>query len=133
MFTALLSLSETYLFCLSQIISTVNQNPNMLHVLRPYMDSIWSLLLGHAACNEEGARNLVAECMGKLALMDPQTLLPRLRHQLSSAAGGDPDLARVRCTVVTAFKFTIVNVPNSAVDQILRESIKEVLQCIHDE
>lgn len=52
--------------------------------LKPYVENIWSLLLKHCECAEEGTRNVVAECLGKLTLIDPETLLPRLKGYLSS-------------------------------------------------
>ena len=44
---------------------------------------------------------MVAECLGKLCLMSPEALLPKLKASLSSPS------ALMRTTVVTAIKFTI--------------------------
>lgn len=52
--------------------------------LRPYVESVWVLLLKHSEVQEEGTRNVVAECLGKLTLIDPETLLPRLKGYLLS-------------------------------------------------
>lgn len=52
--------------------------------LKPYVESVWALLLKHCECQEEGTRNVVAECLGKLTLIDPETLLPRLKGYLLS-------------------------------------------------
>lgn len=52
--------------------------------LKPYVESVWTLLLKHCECQEEGTRNVVAECLGKLALINPETLLPRLKGYLLS-------------------------------------------------
>lgn len=52
--------------------------------LKPYVENIWSLLLKHSECAEEGTRNVVAECLGKLTLIDPETLLPRLKGYLAA-------------------------------------------------
>lgn len=52
--------------------------------LKPYVELVWSLLLEHCECQEEGTRNVVAECLGKLTLIDPETLLPRLKGYLQS-------------------------------------------------
>lgn len=59
------------------------------------------LLYRHCECTEEGTRNVVAECLGKLTLIDPATLLPRLQESLKSTS------ALLRTTTVTAVKFTI--------------------------
>lgn len=48
-----------------------------------------------------GTRNVVAECLGKLTLIDPSNLLPRLQESLKSNS------ALMRTTVLTAVKFTI--------------------------
>lgn len=55
--------------------------------LKPYVELVWALLLKHSECQEEGTRNVVAECLGKLTLIDPETLLPRLKGYLQS---GEP-------------------------------------------
>ena len=36
------------------------------------------VLFQHFQSPEEGTRNVVAECVGKLTLVDPETLLPKL-------------------------------------------------------
>ena len=48
-----------------------------------------------------GTRNVVAECLGKLCLIEPDQLLPRLQAALNSPS------PLMRTTVVTAMKFTI--------------------------
>uniref|UniRef100_A0A4W4HM86 TATA-binding protein interacting (TIP20) domain-containing protein n=1 Tax=Electrophorus electricus TaxID=8005 RepID=A0A4W4HM86_ELEEL len=52
--------------------------------LKPHVENIWSLLFKNCECAEEGTRNVVAECLGKLTLINPAELLPRLKKQLSS-------------------------------------------------
>ena len=60
-----------------------------------------SLLIGECECPEEGTRNVVAECLGKLTLIDPDRLLPKLKEHLRMTS------PLIRATVVTAVKFTI--------------------------
>lgn len=60
-----------------------------------------NMLFNHCECTEEGTRNVVAECLGKLTLIDPTHLLPELKSYL------DSDSPLARSTVVTAMKFTI--------------------------
>jgi hypothetical protein len=57
--------------------------------------------MSHCECAEEGTRNVVAECLGKLTLINSVDLLPKLKSYLSSPA------ALTRSTVITAVKFTI--------------------------
>ena len=65
------------------------------------------LLYRHCECTEEGTRNVVAECLGKLTLIDPTALLPKLQESLKSSS------ALMRTTVVTAVKFTISDQVNN--------------------
>lgn len=69
--------------------------------LQPHVPNIWQYLYEYRACSEEGTRNVVAECLGKLTLIDPDTLMPHLRDSL------DSDSAHMRTIAVTAIKFTI--------------------------
>ncbi|NXJ94380.1 CAND1 protein, partial [Corythaixoides concolor] len=93
--------------------------------LKPYVEDIWALLFKHCECPEEGTRNVVAECLGKLALVNPSELLPRLEKQLSS---GSP---HARSTVVTAIKFTIADQPQP-VDALLKGCIGDFLKTLQD-
>lgn len=47
----------------------------------------------------------MAECLGRLCLMSPEALLPKLKASLLSNS------ALIRTTVVTAMKFTISDQP----------------------
>ena len=88
-----------------------------------------NLLKGHAGSTEEGTRNVVSECMGRLTLLEPEQLLPGL-HALArspsvsvgsvvavAAAGaagpaGPPQAspaALTKCTALNAIKFTIID------------------------
>uniref|UniRef100_A0A8B9TP54 Cullin associated and neddylation dissociated 2 (putative) n=1 Tax=Anas platyrhynchos TaxID=8839 RepID=A0A8B9TP54_ANAPL len=89
--------------------------------LKPYVEDIWALLFKHCECTEEGTRNVVAECLGKLTLVNPSELLPRLKKQLSS---GSP---HARSTVVTAVKFTIADQPQP-IDALLKSCIGRLVQ-----
>ncbi|XP_074862145.1 cullin-associated NEDD8-dissociated protein 1-like [Carettochelys insculpta] len=93
--------------------------------LKPYVEDIWALLFNHCECTEEGTRNVVAECLGKLALVNPSQLLPRLKKQLSS---GSP---YARSTVVTAIKFTISDQPQP-IDVLLKGCIGDFLKTLQD-
>ncbi|KAM6301080.1 cullin-associated NEDD8-dissociated protein 1-like [Aegotheles albertisi] len=93
--------------------------------LKPYVEDIWALLFKHCECTEEGTRNVVAECLGKLTLVNPLELLPRLKKQLSS---GSP---HARSTVVTAIKFTIADQPQP-IDALLKGCIGDFLKTLQD-
>ncbi|KFQ21157.1 Cullin-associated NEDD8-dissociated protein 1, partial [Merops nubicus] len=131
------SLKEYLPFMLKEIGSQPKRQYLLLHSLKevissspsdglkPYVEDIWALLFKHCECTEEGTRNVVAECLGKLTLVNPSELLPRLKKQLSS---GSP---HARSTVVTAVKFTIADQPQP-VDGLLRGCIGDFLKTLQD-
>jgi hypothetical protein len=63
--------------------------------LKPYAEDVWALLFQHCEGAEEGTRGVVAECIGKLVLVNPPFLLPRFRKQL--AAGKAQTQAKGAC------------------------------------
>uniref|UniRef100_A0A673ZWN2 Cullin-associated and neddylation-dissociated 1 n=1 Tax=Salmo trutta TaxID=8032 RepID=A0A673ZWN2_SALTR len=93
--------------------------------LKPYVEGVWTLLLKHCECAEEGTRNVVAECLGKLTLIDPETLLPRLKGYLLSGS------SYARSSVVTAVKFTISDHPQT-IDPLLKNCIGDFLKTLED-
>ncbi|XP_010588258.2 cullin-associated NEDD8-dissociated protein 2 isoform X2 [Loxodonta africana] len=84
--------------------------------LKPYAEDIWALLFQRCEGAEEGTRGVVAECIGKLVLVNPPFLLPRFRKQL---AAGRP---HTRSTVITAVKFLISDQPHP-IDPLLKSYI----------
>nr|XP_046241015.1 cullin-associated NEDD8-dissociated protein 2 isoform X3 [Scatophagus argus] len=132
------SLGDYLPFLLKEISSQPRRQYLLLHSLKevisacpasslsPHMESIWALLFQNCECQEEGTRNLVAECLGKLTLVNPAQLLPRLKQQIKA---GSP---LARSTVVTAIKFTIVDQP-ARIDSLLNDCIGDFLKTLQDE
>lgn len=92
------------------------------------LESIWSLLIKHCECQEEGTRNVVSECLGKLALLRPADLLKRLIGHLKNDYN---DKAVARSTIIAAIKFTISDQPQE-IDELLRKCIGEFLLALQD-
>lgn len=113
------------LHSLKEIISWQSSSPNGVAQLQPFVPAIWQQLFRHCECAEEGTRNVVAECLGKLTLIDPANLLPLLQESLSSSS------PLMRTTVVTAVKFTISDQPQ-LIDPLLRQSIGQFLGALTD-
>ena len=113
------------LHSLKEVISAQSVSQGGVKVLSNHVPSIWDQLYRHMECEEEGTRNVVAECLGKLCLMSPEALLPKLKASLSSHS------ALMRTTVVTAMKFTISDQPQP-IDQLLRTEIGHFLETLKD-
>ncbi|CAH3188697.1 unnamed protein product, partial [Porites evermanni] len=113
------------LHSLKEVISCEAGSSTGVEALRPFIGSIWTLLFSHCESTEEGTRNVVSECLGKLTLVDPVRLLPQLKDYLNS------DSAFARSTVVTAVKFTISDHPQP-IDSQLRSCIGDFLRTVQD-
>ncbi|XP_076241307.1 cullin-associated and neddylation-dissociated 1 isoform X1 [Calliopsis andreniformis] len=113
------------LHSLKEIITCQSASPSGVSHLQNFVPSIWMLLYRHCECTEEGTRNVVAECLGKLTLIDPATLLPRLQESLKSPS------ALMRTTTVTAVKFTISDQPQQ-IDIMLKQCMGSFLVALED-
>lgn len=87
---------------------------------------ILNLLFNHCESEEEGVRNVVAECLGKIALIEPQKLVPALKERTTYPA------AFTRATVVIAVKYAMVERPEK-IDAILQSEISSFLMLIKDQ
>ncbi|KAI4367061.1 hypothetical protein MLD38_022842 [Melastoma candidum] len=90
------------------------------------VDKILKLLFNHCESEEEGVRNVVAECLGKLSLIEPMKLVPALKVRTTRAAGF------TRATVVTAVKYAMVERPGK-IDEIIYPEISSFLLLIKDQ
>lgn len=94
--------------------------------LQPQLGQIMPLLFQNMESEEEGTRNVVAECLGKLAFVNPQALLPEITKRLTLTA------PRARSTLVSALKFTIVDQP-AAIDPIILPLMGSFLDLLRDQ
>ncbi|KAK4476806.1 hypothetical protein RD792_015966 [Penstemon davidsonii] len=89
------------------------------------VEKITNLLFNHCESEEEGVRNVVAECLGKIALIEPGKLVPALKERISNPA------AFTRATVVIAVKYSIVE-RQEKIDEVLYPEISSFLMLIKD-
>ncbi|XP_010252337.1 PREDICTED: cullin-associated NEDD8-dissociated protein 1 isoform X2 [Nelumbo nucifera] len=89
------------------------------------VEKILKLLFNHCESEEEGVRNVVAECLGKIALIEPAKLVPALKIRTTGPA------AFTRATVVIAVKYSIVERPEQ-IDEIIYPEISSFLMLIKD-
>lgn len=114
------------LHSLKEIITSMSESQDHIQSFKVYVPDIWNLLVRFTECPEEGSRNVVAECLGKLMLIDHESLLPKLQEYIKSSS------AFARSTVVTAVKYTITEQPQP-IDNMLKLSIGQYLTLLEDE
>ncbi|KAI3810655.1 hypothetical protein L1987_20277 [Smallanthus sonchifolius] len=90
------------------------------------VEKILNLLFNYCESEEEGVRNVVAECLGKIALIKPSKLVPALKERTTSPA------AFTRATVAVAVKYSIVERPEK-IDLVLYPEISSFLMLIKDQ
>ncbi|KAF9289311.1 Cullin-associated NEDD8-dissociated protein 1 [Mortierella alpina] len=113
------------LHALKEVITRYTQKQGGVE-LEAHASEIWTLLFDNCESEEEGTRNVVAECLGKLTLTNPYKFLPELQARLRSES------AQIRGTVVSAFKYTFTDNTRSY-DELLRPLIVEFLSLIKDQ
>lgn len=91
----------------------------------PHVESVLPILFAHCESPEEGVRNMVSDCLGKLSTVAPAMLLPALAERASSAD------AMQRWTAVTALKYAMAmaNLPT----QELGPRMPEFLSALQDQ
>ncbi|KRX21900.1 Cullin-associated Nedd8-dissociated protein 1 [Trichinella nelsoni] len=118
---------QQYLFMLS-LLEIINHfvSAKSLEPLQQYVEFIWKVLLNHAECNEEGVRNVIAECLGKLCLLQPANLLPQLRSNLNNSTN-----TNVRNTLTSSIKYTLTD-QMPGIDEYLKDCIGDFFQMLKD-
>eukprot|EP01134_Creolimax_fragrantissima_P003789 CFRG3789T1 len=111
---------------LKEIIQYESLKPVRVADFKAYVPRLWSLLFEQCTLCEEGMRGVASDCLGKLTIIDPELCLPMLIERLKS------EDASVRCTVITAVKFTITDTPKP-IDSLLRPLMRTFLSHIEDQ
>jgi cullin-associated NEDD8-dissociated protein 1 len=88
-------------------------------------DVVWKPLFENSANTEEATRNVAAASLGKLAAINPSRYLGELRAKLK-----DPSPA-VRATVLSAIRYTLVDI-SSEHDDLILPLIPEFLSLMND-
>jgi len=93
--------------------------------LTKHFEEVLKLLFEHADHTEEGTRNMISECLGKMALIQPETVVTQLKERTKNPS------SKVRAAVVTALKYTIFE-KSLPIDKVLKEHITAFLDLITD-
>ncbi|KAI9351335.1 armadillo-type protein [Obelidium mucronatum] len=86
-----------------------------------FAKDLWALLFESTEqAKEEGIRTVIAECLGKLSVSNPQVYLPELVTGLSSKS------AAVRATIVMAVRYTFTDA-STATSAVFDEALSAVI------
>jgi len=110
---------------LKEIITMASTSEAGRKALLPHLEDVLKLLFENTETEEEGTRNIVAECLGKFTLISPEQLVPTLKQKRSATSD------KTRSTMITALKFAIVEKPHQ-VDQHLGPIMGEFLSLLAD-
>lgn len=110
-----------------EVIVSQSRTDKGVQNLAKFFDHFSKLLFTHTNSNEEGTRNIVAECLGKLALVNPAVVIPELVRERSASKP-----TNTRATVVSALKFAILERANPSVDDVLASHMGEFLDLLSD-
>ncbi|GEM12805.1 cullin-associated NEDD8-dissociated protein 1 [Rhodotorula toruloides] len=101
----------------------IHSSPESLSAIS---DQLWTPLFENCEAQEEGTRNVAADCLGQLTVINPAKYLPQLQTRLSS------DSRHTRATVIAALRFTFTN-DSTTYDELLAPLIVEFFKLMHDE
>eukprot|EP01100_Stratorugosa_tubuloviscum_P012112 TRINITY_DN55_c0_g3_i1.p1 TRINITY_DN55_c0_g3~~TRINITY_DN55_c0_g3_i1.p1 ORF type:complete len:1261 (-),score=620.89 TRINITY_DN55_c0_g3_i1:148-3930(-) len=113
------------LHALREVIVRHSVSEQKIQALVPYMNDIIQLLFQNCTCTDDGARTVVAECLGKLALTMPSAIVPKLIQLAADNSSSS------RSTAVNAVKFAVIDKSHS-IDETLENSIIHFLNLIND-
>jgi len=113
------------LHSLKEIISRHSDSQEKVKAFQEYHAAVLPLLFKYAESPEEGTRNVVAECLGKLALISPDDIIAKLRDLSASPS------PLVRSTVISSVKFSIVEQQHQ-IDSLLLPSMGTFLRLLVD-
>ncbi|CAN0530331.1 unnamed protein product, partial [Ectocarpus sp. 12 AP-2014] len=91
----------------------------------PYVDQVLPHLFQHCTSDEEGVRNMVAECLGVLTSMHPQRLVPELLK-----LPGDKPNPLTLWTLATSLKYCMAG--NAPVEE-LSPHMESFLKMMHND
>uniref|UniRef100_A0A0N4Z951 TIP120 domain-containing protein n=1 Tax=Parastrongyloides trichosuri TaxID=131310 RepID=A0A0N4Z951_PARTI len=108
------------LHALKEVITSKEMNDEALKVFQSKIPLIWNVLVDHAKCGEEGTRNVVAECMGRLAIIIPSKLIPQL------TVLSNTDIPEMITTSMTAVRY-ILSFKHIDMDKYLIPVMEDIL------
>lgn len=94
--------------------------------LADYIGDMLPHLVSFAQHEEEGVRNVVSECLGRLAATAPDAVVPQLTALLTHENGN------TRATVVNSVRFAITEVGTAPLPPVLADALISFLRALSD-
>ncbi|EGC38692.1 hypothetical protein DICPUDRAFT_148578 [Dictyostelium purpureum] len=113
------------LHSLRETIVKLSHSETGIKAIHPYIQQILPILFDNCVNEEEGTRNLVAECLGKLSMLEPTDIIPKLVEKITSSSPLE------RSTIVTSIKFSIME-NKATVDKFLAPQIPQFFVLLND-
>lgn len=115
-------------FLLSSIKEVINAHFQVeTFDLRNYMEKILPVLQLHCQSEEEGIRTMVADCFGKLSVVDPSTIFPVLAQMYQNQESNF-----TRWTAVTSIKYCLLCSSVPLPFDHLKQNLPIFLGCLRD-
>eukprot|EP01133_Synstelium_polycarpum_P020468 gene20468-24560_t len=112
------------LHSLREAIVKLSHSADGIKCILPFLPQILPLLNENAINEEEGTRNIVAECLGKLLIVSPVEIIPQLEAKINGSV-------LERSTAVTSIKFAILE-DKETVEKYLSPCISKFLSLLKD-
>jgi len=110
---------------LREVIVQLSHTEESRERIAHYFTELLGLLSTHTSNTEDGTRNIVSECLGKLVMINTSQALEVLVQALSDSVD------ETRACAVTAVKFAL-SIPNDRVNDALSESLDLFLNLLND-
>jgi len=110
------------------IVLHANQ-PEKIEAFQGYLPQILPGLLKHCKAEEEGVRNLVAECLGLATFMNASAMIPTLQQ----LAQDESEHAHARWTIITALRFALSRPANMATASAILPALDGFFVSLTDE
>ena len=116
--------SYLLLSALKEIIAFYSTSKSSLGDFSPYLDSVSPILFAHTDASDESTRAMVSECLGRLVVVAPSTLLSRLEALTRSLS------PHVRAVCITALRSAFTPLMDYAQ---LKASLPHFMALVNDE
>jgi len=110
---------------LREVIVRLSGTKEGKEIITPHFEKLLQLLFEHTSHEEEVTRNIVSECLGKMALIDPLPVIVSLKERTENP---NP---LARACVTSAIKFMIFE-KTLPVDKVLTKNIAPFLALLSD-